>query len=70
MIEIVFTACSILYGASCHQERISFAAHPGEISAFSCARYGQWHMAQWAAEHPNHSIHKWTCRPARVEAKA
>ncbi len=70
MIEIVFSVCSILHGAQCHQERLSFVSDPGELSVFACAKYGQAHLAKWAGEHPNHSIHRWSCRPARLEAKA
>lgn len=70
MIELVFTACAILHGAKCHTERMTFISDPGELSVFACAKYGQLHLAKWANEHPNHSVHGWKCRPARLEAKA
>lgn len=68
MIEIVFSACTIL--GACKQERLTFMAQPGELTVFSCAKYGQGHLAKWAGEHPGHLIKSWRCRPAGLQAKA
>lgn len=68
MIEIVFTACTLI--GSCSNERLTFMAQPGEISVFSCAKYGQGHLSKWAGEHPGHTIKRWRCQSARLEAKA
>lgn len=39
MIEIAFVACTLM--GSCKADRLTFMAVPGEISVFSCAKYGQ-----------------------------
>jgi len=68
MIEIVFTACTIL--GACKQDRLTFIAQPGELSVFACAKYGQAHLSKWGSEHPGHLIQRWRCQPARLAAKA
>lgn len=68
MIEIIFTACTLI--GSCKQDRLTFIAQPGELSVFACAKYGQGHLSKWAWEHPGHTIKRWRCQPARLEAKA
>jgi len=68
MIELIFTVCSILHGAQCQEERMSFIAT--EIPVFACAKYGQYELAKWSASHPNYSIHRWRCQKAGLQAKA
>lgn len=68
MIELIFVACSILHGATCVEHRMAFLAN--EIPVFACAKYGQAELAKWSLSHPNHSIHKWRCQRAGLQAKA
>ena len=68
MIEIVFLACSILHGAACKEEKLSFMAE--RVSMFECFLYGQTEMAKWVEGHPNWSVNRWRCQSARIEAKA
>jgi len=68
MIEILFVACSIV--GKCQTDKLTFAAVPGELSQFTCAKYGQYHLSKWAGEHPGLYIKRWKCRPAGMYAKA
>jgi|DEB0MinimDraft_3_1074331.scaffolds.fasta_scaffold36009_2 hypothetical protein len=66
MIELVFTACTIL--GSCHNERLQFAEP--SVNVFQCMRYGQSALAQWSNDHPGHLIKHWRCQKSGLTAKA
>ena len=61
MIELAFTACSIVAGASCREVSLIYT----DISLLTCVVGAQPQIAMWATEHPNWSVPmKWTCRAA------
>lgn len=67
LIELTMTICSILHGASCRTETLTYMAE--SVTPFACMRYGQPEIAKWAETHPNWSVAKWRCGPAREVAK-
>jgi len=71
MIEIVFSACTLLAGQVCDEKRIVFAEE-GSITPFACAMYGQVAIAKWVRQNPNWSIGEggYKCRPYKIMAKA
>jgi len=71
MIEIVFSACTLLAGPVCEEKRIVFA-ETGSITPFACAMYGQVAIAKWVRRHPSWSVGEggYTCRPYKMTAKA
>jgi hypothetical protein len=58
MIELIFTACSLLHGM-CREEKLVFA-EPG-LSVYSCAMRGQIELARWVVNHPNWSVVRYRC---------
>jgi hypothetical protein len=69
MIEIVFSACTLLAVQVCDEKRILF--EESTITPFACAMYGQLAIASWVREHPNWSVGKggYKCRPYKVMAR-
>ncbi len=67
MLQLVFSVCSIVQGASCHE----LAPIPLEqgTTMMACAMASQIEGAKWAVAHPNHYIARATCRPAGAYAK-
>lgn len=68
-LVLVFTACSLLEGATCKEvEQVFLEA---QSTPYSCMLYGQGHMAKWVNEHPNWKVvGGWRCGPAeRMAAK-
>lgn len=39
------------------------------VTPWACMRYGQPEIAKWIETHPNWSVAKWRCGPAREVAK-
>lgn len=68
MIELVLSACSILHGAQCKTERLTYMAQ--SVTPHQCMLYGQAEIAKWTETHPNWRVHKWSCGPRREVAKA
>lgn len=60
--------CSILHGAHCKEEKLTFMAE--HVSIFECFLYGQVEMAKWQEGHPNWSVNRWRCQPVSMQAKA
>lgn len=67
MIEIVLAVCSILHGAQCKEERLTYMAE--SFTPHQCMLYGQHEIAKWAEGHPNWRVHRWTCGQVRQTAK-
>lgn len=63
MIEIVFAVCSILHGAQCREERLTFMAET--VTPHQCMLFGQHEMAKWQEGHPNWQITRWRCGSVR-----
>lgn len=67
MFELILTVCSIVAGASCHEE------HPIQLyenaDMRGCLIASQIEGAKWVETHPNHYIAKYTCQPARMFRK-
>lgn len=68
MIELVLTACSIVQGAQCKNETMTFLAE--NVTPWACMHYGQQEIAKWSLEHPNWRVARWTCGPRRLTEKA
>jgi hypothetical protein len=65
MIELIFTACSILNGAQCHEVKMVYQ----DVSLMTCMMQGQQPIADWKNTHPNWSVMgKYSCRPAGMYA--
>lgn len=69
MLELVFTVCSIVTGARCHDVTLTFEQPQGFVLAYACGMTGQSEMAKWKESHPNWSIGSWRCGPAGEYAK-
>lgn len=62
MLQLVFSVCSIVQGAACH-ELPPIPLEQG-TTMMGCVMASQIEGAKWAVAHPNHYIHRATCRPA------
>lgn len=67
MIELVFAVCMIDQPSRCKDVRLNFEGD--SVNASQCAMNGQFAMAQWAGEHPNWVIKKWSCEISGQVAK-
>jgi len=65
VIELAFTACSIVQGARCFEKTLLFS----DVSLITCQTQGQQPLADWRNKHPNFTIGRWQCRPAGQFAK-
>lgn len=63
MIELVFIVCLSAAPATCKQHAMQFA----DLTIMTCASAAQPQLAQWAANHPDWRIRRWTCQPLREE---
>lgn len=62
MLELVFTVCSIVQGAHCHELQ---PIHLQENATMvGCVTASQLEGAKWVETHPNFYIRRATCRPA------
>jgi hypothetical protein len=67
MLELVFTVCSIVQGATCRELQ---PVHLDENTMMiGCMMASQFEGAKWAETHPNFYIERATCRPADQFAK-
>lgn len=64
MIEIALTVCSILHGAACHDERLTFADEGQMITPYACMIGGLSEIAKWSEAHPNWTVSRWRCGEA------
>ena len=67
MLQLVFSVCSIVQGATCH-ELAPIPLEP-DTSMMACAMASQIEGAKWAVAHPNQYIARATCRAAGAYAK-
>lgn len=67
MIELVFAVCMIDQPSRCKDVTLNFEGE--SITAAQCMANGQMAMAQWAGEHPDWAIRKWSCGMAGQVAK-
>ena len=67
MLQLVFSVCSIVQGASCH-ELPPIPLEEG-TTMMACALASQIEGAKWVVAHPNHYIQRATCRLAGIYAK-
>jgi hypothetical protein len=66
--ELIFTVCSVLHGAKCH-DLPAIPLRP-EVGIVGCMMASQIEGAKWAVDHPNHYIHRAKCAPFNRYAKA
>ncbi len=64
MFELILTVCSIVAGASCHEENPIQLSENADMRG--CLIASQIEGAKWVESHPNHYIAKYTCQPARM----
>ena len=67
MLQLVFSVCSIVEGATC-QELPPIPLQEG-TSMMGCVMASQIEGAKWVVTHPNHYIQRATCAPAGRFAK-
>lgn len=67
MIELVFAVCMIDQPSRCKDVHLNFEA--GNVTPRACMTNGQFAIAEWAGEHPNWTIQKWSCGLAGQVAK-
>lgn len=67
MLQLVFSVCSIIEGATC-RELPPIPLEPG-TSIMGCVMASQIEGAKWVVAHPNHYITRATCREAGHFAK-
>lgn len=67
MIELIFSVCTIVEGATCH------ALPPlplrREATMSDCYIASQIVGSKWIVAHPNYYIHRVTCQPSGTFAK-
>ncbi len=68
MLELIFTVCSIVAGATCKEVHLTYVEDTPP-TAFSCAFKGQVEMAKWCVANPNWRIQGWKCSPVRETRK-
>jgi hypothetical protein len=66
MLELVFTVCSLVQGATCRDLN---AISLGNASMMTCVFATQVEGAKWIGDHPNFYIQRATCQPAKRMAK-
>ena len=67
MLELVFTVCSVVAGATCKElPPVTLEDHVGMIG---CVIASQIEAAKWADSHPNYYVTRATCQPAKMFAK-
>lgn len=65
--ELVFTVCSVVAGAACHQANpIPLEEHVGLMG---CLVASQIEGAKWTGAHPNFYVTRYTCQPAKMYAR-
>jgi hypothetical protein len=67
VLQLIFSVCSILEGATC-SELPPIPLQEG-TTIMACVMASQIEGAKWAAAHPNHYIQKAVCEPAGPFAK-
>jgi hypothetical protein len=68
MLEIVFTVCSLVQGASCRE--LNAIPLQESASVLNCMFATQLEGAKWIESHPNFYIQRATCQPANRFAKS
>jgi hypothetical protein len=67
MIELFVAVCMIDQPTHCKEIPLTFEGDG--VSTQQCFMSGQMALAQWAGEHPNWVIKKWSCAIAGQVAK-
>lgn len=67
MLELVFTVCSVVAGATCKE--LSPVPLEDHVGLIGCVIASQVEAAKWAETHPNHYVSRATCQPAKMFAK-
>ena len=67
MIALIFSVCSIVEGASCH-ELLPIQLRP-EATMVGCLLASQIEGAKWVVDHPNFYVQRATCQPPNSFAK-
>jgi hypothetical protein len=67
VLELVFTVCSILHGANCHEEPPIRLDENAQMIA--CVMASQIEGARWVDSHPNFYVVRATCQPSGKFAK-
>ena len=68
MIEVVIAVCLISEPNRCKDVSLPFMEQ--HVTPYACHLYGQSEIAKWLAAHPGWEPKRWTCRRAKLEAKA
>jgi len=67
VLQLIFSVCSIVEGATCH-ELPPIPLQAG-TSLMACVMASQIEGAKWVNAHPNHYTKKATCKPVGQVAK-
>jgi hypothetical protein len=67
VIALVFSVCSIVEGAACH-ELPPISLRP-EVTMAGCMIASQVEGAKWIVDHPNYYIQRATCQPPHSFAR-
>jgi hypothetical protein len=67
VLQLIFSVCSIVEGASCHE--LPPIPLQENTTVIACLMASQIEGAKWVAAHPNQYIQKATCEPAGHFAK-
>ena len=67
MLELVFTVCTVVQGANCHQ--LAPITLQENTTMVGCMIASQVEGARWVSSHPNFYIQRATCQPAKTFAK-
>jgi len=59
LIELLFTACSILHPTECREVNFQFIDQGGSLA--QCMQQAPPYMARWASEHEDLRVVRWRC---------
>ncbi|WP_334146488.1 hypothetical protein [Hyphomicrobium sp.] len=63
MLSIILSACLIADPTQCRDFKIPLDT---SMDALHCAMAAPPYFAQWAEEHPQWQIRRWTCQPSSM----
>lgn len=64
MVELVILACLVIQPQSCEEFQVPFLRQT--VVAECVTKQPTLEIVQWAMEHPEWAIRKWTCGPPRA----
>lgn len=61
MLQIIFTACSVLHGAQCNIKTLVVVEEEGGVLPYGCMKLAVVELIKWQEMNPNWHIESWRC---------